>query len=187
MADLKSSILQSQDIQNAIVSGFDANTINNTLIPRVIIERYPELNNEELETVRQHTVADINISASSKSLSEDGNREFIKMADRFINIDELNIDLIGSVNPFQHAYEMLSRDINSKTLKFIQDYVSSKKYEFTQEQLVDAYKRAKQFWIENGRRPNRDSVDKSESYLGYALLRLAELKKEREAEEENDG
>lgn len=182
MADLKSSILQSQDIQNAIVSGFDANTINNTLIPRVIIERYPELNNEELETVRQHTVADINISASSKSLSEDGNREFIKMADRFINID-----LIGSVNPFQHAYEMLSRDINSKTLKFIQDYVSSKKYEFTQEQLVDAYKRAKQFWIENGRRPNRDSVDKSESYLGYALLRLAELKKEREAEEENDG
>ena len=60
--DLKSSILQSQDIQNAIVSGADAKMINKTLIPRVIIERYPDLTNEELETVRQHTIADINIA-----------------------------------------------------------------------------------------------------------------------------
>src|SRR5699024_10155192 len=127
MSDLKSSILQSQDIQNAIVSGSDAKTINKTLIPRVIIERYPELTTEELETVRQHAVADINVSAGSKTSSEDGNREIIKMADRFISIDELDIDLIDSVNPFQRAYEMISRDINASTLQFIQDYISSKK------------------------------------------------------------
>lgn len=126
MADLKSSILQSKDIQNAIVSGSDAKMINQTLIPRVIIERYPDLNQEELETIRQHTVADINLSAGSKTTSKDGNREIIKMADRFINIDELNIDLIDSVNPFQRAYEMISHDINAPTLKFIQDYMSSK-------------------------------------------------------------
>lgn len=45
--------------------------------------------------------------------SEDGSREIIKMADRFINIDELNIDLIDQVNPFQRAYEVISRDIDA--------------------------------------------------------------------------
>ncbi|MEJ7314628.1 DNA helicase, partial [Staphylococcus epidermidis] len=60
MADLKSSILQSKDIQNAIISGSDAEMINKTLVPRVIIERYPDLTDEELETVRQHTVANVN-------------------------------------------------------------------------------------------------------------------------------
>lgn len=186
MADLKSSILQSQEIQNAIVSGTDAKTINKTLIPRVIIERYPDLSTEELEAVRQHAVADINISAGSTTTSEDGSREIIKMADRFINIDELNIDLIDQVNPFQRAYEVISRDIDAPTLRFIQDYLSSTKYVFTEEQLVIAYKEAKKFVAENGRRPDRNSNDESEKYLAYALLRLAELKRERELAKEND-
>lgn len=186
MADLKSSILQSKDIQNAIVSGSDAEMINKTLVPRVIIERYPDLTDEELETVRQHTVANVNFSASSKVISNDGNREIIKMSDKFINIDELNIDLIDSINPFQRAYEMISRDINAPTLQFIQDYMSSKKYEFTDQQLVNAYQRAKQFRIENGRNPERNSKDEGERYLAFALLRLAEMKREREAGKNND-
>lgn len=185
MEDLKSSILQSQDIQNAIVSGADAKMINKTFIPRVIIERYPDLTNEELETVRQHTVADINIAAGRTTTSEDGSREIIKMADRFINIDELNIDLIDQVNPFQRAYEVISRDIDAPTLRFIQDYLSSNKYDFTDEQLVAAYQAAKKFRAENGRNPDRNSKDDGEKYLAFALLRLAEIKREREAAKED--
>lgn len=185
MSDLKSSILQSQDIQNAIVSGADAKMINKTLIPRVIIERYPDLTKEELETIRQHTVADITISAGQTTKSEDGSREIIKMADRFINIDELNIDLIDQVNPFQRAYEVISRDIDAPTLRFIQDYLSSNKYEFTDEQLVAAFREAKAFRADNGRNPDRNSKDEGEKYLAFALLRLAEIKREREAAKEN--
>lgn len=185
MEDLKSSVLQSQDIQNAIVSGADAKMINKTLIPRVIIERYPDLTNEELETVRQYTVADINIAAGRTTTSEDGSREIIKMADRFINIDELNIDLIDQVNPFQRAYEVISRDIDAPTLRFIQDYLSSNKYDFTDEQLVAAYQAAKKFRAENGRNPDRNSKDDGEKYLAFALLRLAEIKREREAAKED--
>ena len=185
MEDLKSSILQSQDIQNAIVSGAEAKMINKTLIPRVIIERYPDLTNEELETVRQHMVADINIAAGQTTTSEDGSREIIKMADRFINIDEWNIDLIDQVNPFQRAYEVISRDIDAPTLRFIQDYLSSNKYDFTDEQLVAAYQAAKKFRAENGRNPDRNSKDDGEKYLAFALLRLAEIKREREAAEED--
>lgn len=186
MADLKSSILQSQEIQNAIVSGVGAKAINKTLIPRVIIERYPDLSAEELETVRQHAVVDFNISAGSTTTSEDGSREIIKMADRFINIDDLNIDLIDQVNPFQRAYEVISRDIDAPTLRFIQEYLSSSKFKFTDEQLVVAYKDVKKFVAENGRKPYRNSKDESEKYLAYALLRLAELKRERELAREDD-
>jgi superfamily II DNA or RNA helicase len=186
MADLKSSILQSKDIQNAIVSGAAAKMINKTLIPRVIIERYPDLTSDELETVRQHTLAAINVAAGRKTTSEDGSREIIKMADRFINIDELNIDLIDQVNPFQRAYEVISRDIDAPTLRFIQDYLSSNKYDFTEEQLVAAFKQAKQFRAENGRNPDRNSKDDGEKYLAFAMLKLAELKKEREAAREDE-
>lgn len=185
LADLKSSILQSDEIQKGIISGADAKMINKTLIPRVIIERYPELSDDELETVRQHVVADINISAGRTTKSEDGSREIIKMADRFINIDDLNIDLIDSVNPFQRAYEVISRDIDAPTLRFIQDYMTSNKYEFTDEQLLAAFKQAKLFKKENGRNPDRNSKDEGEKYLAFAMLKLAERKREMEAEKED--
>lgn len=42
------------------------------------------------------------------------------MADKFINIDDLSIDLIDQVNPFQSAYEVISRDVDSKTLQLIE-------------------------------------------------------------------
>lgn len=180
MSDLKASILQSQEIQNAIVSGAGAKAINKTLIPRVIIERYPDLTIEEVETIRQHTVADINLSAGQLTVSEDGNRQLIKMADRFINIDDLNIDLIDQVNPFQRAYEVISRDIDAPTLRFIRDYLSTTKYNFTNEQLKEAYKSAKIFRKENGRNPDRNSKDEGERYLAFALLRLREIQLERQ-------
>lgn len=185
MADLKSSILQNKDIQNAIISNTGAESINTTLIPRVIIERHPDLTSEELETIRQHTVANINISSGQITQSEDGNRQIIKMADRFINIDELNIDLIDEINPFQRAYELISKDINAPTLRFIQDYLTSNKYDFTSEQLIVAYKQAKQFYVENGRKPDPNSKDESERYLAFALLKLTEMKEAKERESEN--
>ena len=187
MADLKSSILQSKVIQNAIMSDTDAKIINKVLIPRVIIERYPKLSTEELETVRQHAVADINISSSSTTSSQDGSREIIKMADKFINIEELNIELIDEVNPFQRAYEVLSKDIDAPTLKFIQDYISSNKYEFTEKQLVQAFNQSKIFEAENGRNPDKNSKDEGERYLAFALIKLREIKLERERNANDNG
>ena len=36
-----------------------------------------------------------------------------------INIDQLSIDLIDSINPFQRAYEVLSKNVDKQTLKII--------------------------------------------------------------------
>ena len=107
------------------------------------------------------------------------------MADKFINIDELNIELIDEVNPFQRAYEVLSRDIDVPTLRFIQDYISSNKYEFTDEQLEEAYAQSEIFLRENGRKPDRNSKDEGERYLALALIKIKELILERK--EAQDG
>ena len=37
-----------------------------------------------------------------------GQTDFLKMADKFVNIDELSIDLIDQINTFQRAYEVIS-------------------------------------------------------------------------------
>ena len=104
-----------------------------------------------------------------------------------INIEELNIELIDEVNPFQRAYEVLSKDIDAPTLKFIQDYISSNKYEFTEKQLVQAFNQSKIFEAENGRNPDKNSKDEGERYLAFALIKLREIKLERERNANDNG
>lgn len=113
MVELKASILQDDVVQAAISAGADTKLINKQLIPRVITTSYPDLTQEEVDEVRQHVVVDLNLSNAKK---DPENKQLLKMADKFINIDDLSIDLIDQVNPFQSAYEVISRDVDSKTL-----------------------------------------------------------------------
>ncbi|MBW2961949.1 hypothetical protein [Mesonia aestuariivivens] len=69
----------------------------------------------EVEEERQHIVVDSVIK--NGSIEEQGDRRFIKMADTFVNIDEIHIDLIDSVNPFQKAFEILSKSVTAPVFK----------------------------------------------------------------------
>lgn len=111
MVELKASILQDDVVQAAISAGADTKLINKQLIPRVITTSYPDLTQEEVDEVRQHVVVDLNLSNAKK---DPENKQLLKMADKFINIDDLSIDLIDQVNPFQSAYEVISRDVDFK-------------------------------------------------------------------------
>ncbi len=111
-------------VQAAISAGAESKVITKQLIPRVIATRYPDLTQTEVEEVRQHLVADLTLSNAKK---DSENNKLLKMADKFINIDDLSIDLIDSVNPFQGAYEVLSRDVDSRTLSLIARVFDAKK------------------------------------------------------------
>lgn len=177
--DLKASILQDSQIQQAIASGVDAKIINKQLIPRVIMINYPDLNNDETEEVRQHLVAQAVIQSADKEEGTAGN-QFLRMADKFVNIDDLAIDLIDEVNPFQRAYEVISKEIDAPILRFIKDYMDGLKFTFTEEELVFLYPQIVQFKQENGRTPDKESADKYEQRLAYALLRLEQLRREKQ-------
>jgi superfamily II DNA or RNA helicase len=176
MVELKASILQDDVVQAAISAGADTKLINKQLIPRVITTSYPDLTQEEIEEVRQHVVVDLNLSNAKK---DPENKQIIKMADKFINIDDLSIDLIDQVNPFQSAYEVISRDVDSKTLQLIERAFDAKKYEFTNDELRMLYPQIKAFKAEFGRLPKKDSKDIGEQRLYYALVTLARLRQER--------
>ncbi|VOC99496.1 DNA helicase [Streptococcus pneumoniae] len=173
--DLRASILQEPRIQTAIATGMDAEVINKQMIPAIIKQIYPDLSGAEVEEVRQQFISQ-SVVQSAERKEGVGQTDFLKMADKFVNIDELSIDLIDQINPFQRAYEVISREIDAPTLRLIQDYMDGQKMEFSEEELLILYPQIKQFLKENGRHPDKLSNDKYEQRLAYALLQLSQMK-----------
>ena len=102
--DLKATILQDKSMHKAMPGGVDPEVINKILIPKIIQTKYPDLDEREAEELRQHVVVDSVVAGAV--MEEAGDRKIIKMGNKFINIDELSIDLIDSINPFQKAFEI---------------------------------------------------------------------------------
>lgn len=185
MNDLQAAILQDSTVQKAIAADVTAEEMNKVLIPKVIMTRYPDLSDEEVEQVREYTVAQLNVqhAETQSTVDEQGKTDdFLKMADKFINIDELDINLIDSINPFQRAYDVISQNINSDVLRKIQSTIDANKYKFDDQELIYLYPKIKQFVVENGRKPSKDSRDEMEVKLAYALSALKVLRAKKEAQ-----
>lgn len=177
LTELKATILQEDKIREAIAANEDTRNINFALIPRVIATVYPDLSNQEIEEVRQHVMADFVLTHAERDKE---NRSLIKMANKFINVNDLNIELIDSINPFQSAYEILSRNVDAKTLRLFLKVYDAKKYDFTEEDLKILYPQIKQFKQSHNRSPEKNPDDEYETKLYYALVKLVELRRERD-------
>lgn len=183
--DLKADVLNNDLIVRAISGSTTAETITKDLIPKVIRERYPDLNEEEVEMVREHFVADTLIKGSDIVMDEtaiqpgaqpeqdsesEGNR-LIKLANRFVNINKLSINLIDSINPFQRAYEVLSKTVDAPTLRIIQDTIAEQKFNLTLEQAIILFKEPLKQYIaaHEGRLPKLDDPDPKVRELAVAF------------------
>ena len=175
--DLKATILQDEQMIKAIPGNLDAEVINRVLIPKIIKIKYPDLTDGEVEEVRQHVVVDSVIK--NGQIIENGDKKFIKMADKFVNIDDLHIDLIDQVNPFQKAFEILSKSVTTHVLKLIQESIESTRIEMTPEEAVILYKKIPAFKSENGRIPDINSRDFNEKRMAESLIYLNKLRQER--------
>ena len=177
--DLKAKILQDDNIAKAITGSVDPEVINKVLIPKVIQTTYPDLSDEEIEEVRQYVVVDSAIKTGDIETS--GDKQFIRMANKFVNIDDLNIDLIDSINPFQKAFEILSKSLDKKTFKVIQSCIEETRISITEEEAIILWPKIKNFVKEVGREPNISSYDPLERRMAEALILLRKLKRERGA------
>lgn len=108
-----------------------------------------------------------------------GSNDFVKIADKFLNVDDLNIDLIDSINPFQGAYEILSKSFDAPMLKTIQDRVASTKSEVSEEEAVLLWPEVKKFTRDSGRKPSISSNDAYERRLAEVLAFMRDLKAKR--------
>lgn len=180
LADLRATILSDNDIQKAMTQT-DVKVVNDILIPKVIQTKYPKLTNDEIKEVADHVIVDMGLKSGTFVQAKDGS-EFLKFGNKLIKVDELSIDLIKQVCPFQEAYKVMSKNLDVPTLKIIQREIDKNKYNFTTEELLVIYPLIKRFVSENQRKPLKDSVDEYERRLAFALVKLNELRNKRGTE-----
>lgn len=104
--------------------------------------------------------------------------EFLKVGERFINIEKLNIDLISQINPFQGAYEILSKSVNAPMLKTIQDMVTSNRSGVTKDEAVLLWPNVQEFYSTYSKAPSSQSNDPYERRLGEVLAFVRRMKAE---------
>lgn len=175
--DLKARILQDDQMLKAMPGNVEPEVINTVLIPKIIREVYPDLNEEEVEAVRQHVVVDSVIKNSV--IEEQGGRKFIRMAGSFVNIDDIHVDLIDQINPFQKAFEILSKSVTTQVLKLIDDHIQAVKIEMTEEEAIILWPKIKEWMAKTGIAPNLQSFDPKEKRMAEAVVFLRELKRQR--------
>jgi hypothetical protein len=168
--DIKATILQHSQMTKALPGNVDSEVINKVMIPKIIKKTYPDLTDGEVEEVRQHVVVDSVMKSSE--IKESGDKRFIRMAGKFINIDDLHIDLIDAVNPFQAAFEILSKSVTAQVFKVIQEVIEATRIIMTDEEALILWPKIKNFVQMNNREPNISSTDPLECRMAEALIYL---------------
>lgn len=90
---------------------------------KIIKEKYPELDAEDQEAIRQHAIAALNLTQQAKRLAIDENDGTLNTAlidgvRRFaMDVRDLDIDLIDRINPFGEAYAILAKTMSEDSLK----------------------------------------------------------------------
>lgn len=105
--------------------------------------------------------------------------ELLKVGDKFVNIENLNIDLIAQINPFQGAFEVLSKSVDAPMLKTIKDQVVANRAGVSEDEAQLLWPNIEEFFENYGKEPSTNSNDPYEKRLGEVLAfvrkRVAEL------------
>lgn len=193
--DLKAAILQDEMVVRAISGSTTAERLTKELIPKIIKEKYTDLTDDEVEEVRQRVILDTLfksgeiVNEKGESISfEPGNEEresegnkLLKIANRFIEIDKLSINLIDTINPFQRAYEVMSKSIDAPTLRIIQNAIAEQKFNLTIEEAITLFKGPLKQYVQehNGKIPSADDPNPKVRELAAALQMMKNLKERR--------
>jgi len=154
---------------------------------KIVKDKYPDLAEEDQEAVRQHAVAALNLTQKAKEivnsgdgdLGTTGNTALIEGVRKFaMDVRDLDIDLIDSINPFGEAYAILAKAMSEESLKQVAAVISAKRVNLTPEEARDLAKRALKFKQERGRLPSITSPDAWEKRMAEGVAFLARMKTE---------
>ncbi|GAB1452667.1 ATP-dependent helicase [Draconibacterium sp.] len=180
--DLKAKLLQNPQMLKAMPGNVEPEVINTVLIPKIIREIYPDLSDDDVEAVRQHVVVDSVLKNST--IEEQGGKKFIRGTGSFINIDNIHIDLIDRINPFQKAFEILSKSVTTQVLKLIDEHIQSTKIDMTENEAAILWFKAKEWKNKTGDFPNINSFDQKEKRMAEAIIFLKELQRQKAINEQ---
>lgn len=148
---------------------------------KIVRDKYPDLNEEDQEAVRQHAIAALTVTQQAKdtlggAAFDDlgkASTAFIDGVRKFaLSVTELDIDLIDRINPFSATYAVLAKAMDEKTLLQVQAVINAKKDKLTYDDARALAERALEFKRERGRLPSLTSQDAWERKMaeGVAFL-----------------
>lgn len=157
---------------------------------KIIKDKYPELDEEDQEAVRQHAVAALNLVQQAKQIGlgngSTGNCEpaintaLIDGVRKFaMDVRELDIDLIDRINPFSEAYAILAKAMSEESLKQVAAVIAAKRTSLTPEEAKELAVRAVKFKKERGRLPSISSTDAWEKRMAEGAAAFVRFKDER--------
>jgi len=155
---------------------------------KIIKEKYPDLDDEDQEAVRQHAIAAINITQQAKKVAVGGdgadtmpgaNTALIDGVRKFaMDVRELDIDLIDRINPFQEAYSILAKAMSEESLKQVAAAIAGRRTNLSPEEAKQLAARAVQFKKERGRLPSISSADAWEKRMAEGAAAFVRYKDE---------
>lgn len=161
---------------------------------KIIRERYPDLSEIDQEAVRQHAIAALSITQQAKlalaqadangSSTMQGNTALLDGVRKFVNVRNLDIDLIDRINPFDAAYAVLAKAMDEKSLRQVQASIAAKKVSIPVDEARELAKRALLFKNERGRLPDINSADAWEKRMAEGVAALARYRAQAKAQGE---
>ena len=183
ITDLKAAIFQDTTMLKAMPdASVDPEVINKVLIPKVIRTKYPDLTDDQVEEVRQHVVVDSVIK--NGTIKQVADKRFIRMAGSFVDIDDIHIDLIDRVNPFQEAFEVLSKSVSAKVLKIIQETIEATRIQMDFEESEILWPKIQEFVKTHNRQPDINSIIETEKRMAECIIYLKEERRKKAANNE---
>ena len=173
--ELQKSIQKDEAIIQALAESLPQYQINNELIPKIIKNIYPDLTTDEANSFSKMVV---NMPHTVDGIPE-ADKRFIRMAGQFVNIDDLHIDLIDTINPFQKAFEILSKDVTPKVLKVIQEAIEISRIKMDFEEAKILWPKIINFKKAYDREPSLQATDPLERRMAECIIYLKEEKRKR--------
>lgn len=155
---------------------------------KIIRDKYPELDAEDQEAVRQHAIAALNLTQQAKKIALDdnglgtessANTALIDGVRKFaMDVRELDIDLIDRINPFQEAYAILAKTMSEDSLKQVAAVIAARRTSLSPEEAKQLAVRAVEFKKERGRLPSISSTDAWEKCMAEGAAAFVRFKDE---------
>jgi len=204
MHDLLAAACQAMD-KRVLAPDTAPEVATQMLLTDIIETRYPDLSAEETESARQHLAAHMNIltlarqeeervmadaavvfEGKSNDKGDDGedgpegaSNTLLQMVKKFINVREIDVDLIDSVNAFQERFEVASKSLDAQLLQHVQSAMVAIRVAMTEQEARTLWPRIKAFRAAEGREPNLNSPDALEKRMAEALAWLKAQKAKR--------
>jgi superfamily II DNA or RNA helicase len=175
---------------------------------KIIQDKFPGLEPEDQESVRQHAIAALNLVQQGKKMvgemagtyaaeptqavdsqttntSDDSeplrNTALIDGVKKFsLSVTDLDMDLIDRINPFGEAYAILAKTMSEERLRQVAEVIAAKRISLTVEEARELAKRALRFKQEKGRLPSLTAADPWEKRMAEGVAFL-----QRKAKEDN--